>query len=168
MDASTTAETYTVRTPSVRNAVSHIAAFAVALLFLTAGIWKMTEPFTWARMVEDLRVPYQLSMYATLALAVSETLAGALVLIPKYRRYAPGLDVASSLCGVHAVDVVSGKVMGSLLWPWGNQIFAIDWLPRKTTGGFLATVGKVPDQRNTQRFFYAFSFQQKGSGPSEQ
>jgi uncharacterized membrane protein YphA (DoxX/SURF4 family) len=61
----------------MRTTVGHIAAFAVALLFLTAGIWKMTDPFTWARMVEDLRVPYQLSMSATLALAVSETLAGA-------------------------------------------------------------------------------------------
>lgn len=88
--------------------------------------------------------------------------------IPKYRCYAPGVDVADSQCGVHAVDTVSGKVLGSILWPWGNQIFAIDWLPRKTTGGFLATVKKVPDPRNMQRFFYAFSFQQKGSGPSEQ
>ena len=115
MDASTTAETYTVRTPSVRNAVSHIAAFAVALLFLTAGIWKMTEPFTWARMVEDLRVPYQFSMYATLALAVSETLAGVLVLIPKFRRW--------------------GAALAALL---GKECSCFPWVKRTIGPGFFA------------------------------
>jgi uncharacterized protein (TIGR03032 family) len=46
--------------------------------------------------------------------------------IPRFRQYAPGLDVESSTCGVHAVDIQSGKVLGSLLWPRGNQIFALD------------------------------------------
>ena len=26
------------------------------------------------------------------------------------------------------VDTVSGAVLGSLVWPWGNQIFGIDWI----------------------------------------
>jgi uncharacterized protein (TIGR03032 family) len=79
--------------------------------------------------------------------------------IPKFRHYAPGLDVDASVCGIHAVDTRTGKILGSLLWPWGNQIFAIDFLLRKTTGGFLATVGKTPDPRQFQKFFYAYSFQ---------
>lgn len=82
--------------------------------------------------------------------------------IPRYRHYAPGLDVDRSVCGIHAVDSRTGKILGSLLWPWGNQIFAIDSLPRKITGGFLATVGKSPDRKQMQRFFYAYSFQKKG------
>ena len=49
--------------------------------------------------------------------------------IPRFRTYAPGLDVDRSVCGVHAVDIRSGQVLGSILWPAGNQIFAIEALP---------------------------------------
>jgi uncharacterized membrane protein YphA (DoxX/SURF4 family) len=79
--------------PVWKTAVNWIAAIAVAILFLTAGIWKMSQPFTWARMVEDLRVPYQFSLPLTMVLAVSETLAGALVLFPRFRRWGAWLAV---------------------------------------------------------------------------
>jgi glycosyltransferase involved in cell wall biosynthesis len=42
----------------------------------------------------------------------------------------PGLDVARAVCGVHAVDAQSGRVLGSYRWPNGNQIFACDWIAR--------------------------------------
>lgn len=76
--------------------------------------------------------------------------------IPRYRVYAPGLDVDSSLCGLHAIDVESGQILGSLIWPWGNQIFAIDWLPRDQTSGFPWVVGRNRPAR-TKQLFYAFS-----------
>jgi uncharacterized protein (TIGR03032 family) len=56
--------------------------------------------------------------------------------IPRFRQYAPGLDVDSSICGIHAVEVKSGKVIGSLTWPAGNQIFAIDWIAHRAATGF--------------------------------
>ena len=49
----------------------------------------------------------------------------------RFRQYAPGLRVDRARCGVHAVDADSGRVVGSLTWPGGNQIFAIDWVPRR-------------------------------------
>jgi hypothetical protein len=55
--------------------------------------------------------------------------------IPRFRQYAPGLDVERSRCAVHAVDTSSGRVLGSLTWPSGNQIFALDWLPREWSTG---------------------------------
>lgn len=73
--------------PAWKTILNTVAAVAVAILFLTAGIWKMSQPFTWARMVEDLRVPYQYSLPLTMLLAVGETLAGVLVLIPRFRRW---------------------------------------------------------------------------------
>jgi uncharacterized protein (TIGR03032 family) len=76
--------------------------------------------------------------------------------IPRFRAYAPGLDVDSSVCGVHAVDTRTGTVLGSLTWEWGNQIFAIDWLPEGVTGGFpWAAARKRPTR--TKRLFYAFT-----------
>jgi len=56
--------------------------------------------------------------------------------IPRYAKYAPGLDVSASRCGVHAVDCLSGKVLGSLEWPFGNQVFAIDWIGANVSTGF--------------------------------
>src|ERR1700729_126587 len=117
--------------PVWKSSVSHIAAFAVALLFLTAGIWKMTDPFTWARMVEDLRVPYQLSMYATLALAVSETLAGALVLIPRFRRW--GASLAALLLVVFMIYI--GINYSALL---GKECSCFPWVKRTIGPGFFA------------------------------
>lgn len=61
--------------------------------------------------------------------------------IPRFRQYAPGLDVDSSICGVHAVEVKTGKVLGSLTWPVGNQIFAIDWIARSAATGFPFAAG---------------------------
>jgi uncharacterized protein (TIGR03032 family) len=56
--------------------------------------------------------------------------------IPKYSRYAPGLDASRCQSGVHAVDRRTGQIVGSLLWPNGNQIFAIEGLDRSITPGF--------------------------------
>jgi len=57
--------------------------------------------------------------------------------IPRYSRYAPGLDVARSRCAIHAVCCETGRTLGSLEWPYGNQVFAIDWMPNTVTTGFV-------------------------------
>lgn len=73
--------------------------------------------------------------------------------IPRFKRYAPGLDPERSRCAIHAVDIDSGRVLGSLTWPSGNQIFAVDWIPRTWSFG-------LPFLRNgrsrAHRIFYTF------------
>lgn len=76
--------------------------------------------------------------------------------IPRFRAYAPGLDVQSSRCAVHAIDLQTGNVLGSLRWPKGNQIFAIDWLPREVTAGFPFAGGRRPTARE-RTVFYTFT-----------
>ncbi len=76
--------------------------------------------------------------------------------IPRFRQYAPGLDVDASVCGLHAVEVPSGRVLGSLLWPYGNQIFAIDWMPNHLTSGFPFRAGPKRVSERTKHLFYAF------------
>lgn len=77
--------------------------------------------------------------------------------IPRFRQYAPGLDVAKSVCGLHAVDTNSGTVLGSLIWPSGNQIFAIDWLPRQMTLGFAFSAGSKRATAREKALFYGFT-----------
>jgi uncharacterized membrane protein YphA (DoxX/SURF4 family) len=116
--------------PAWKRIPNHIAAAAVAVLFLTAGIWKMTDPFTWSRMVEDLRVPYQFSLPLTLLLAVAETLAGALVLIPKFRRW--GAALAALLLVVFMIYI--GANYSTLL---GKDCSCFPWVKRTVGPGFF-------------------------------
>ena len=76
--------------------------------------------------------------------------------IPRFRQYAPGLDVDASICGLHAVNTKSGKTMGSLIWPYGNQIFAIDFISSQVTSGFPFQAGAKRAMARDKKLFYAF------------
>jgi uncharacterized protein (TIGR03032 family) len=78
-------------------------------------------------------------------------------IIPRFRHYAPGLAAEQSRCGLHAVHVRSGRLLGSLEWPYGNQIFAIDWAPEGLTTGFPFCVGTRHSTNRNKVLFYAFS-----------
>jgi len=74
-------------------------------------------------------------------------------IIPKYARYAPGLDAASSTCGIHAISCKTGELLGSLTWPYGNQIFSIDWIQSSVTTGFPFAVPLRKQKRETVLFY---------------
>lgn len=76
--------------------------------------------------------------------------------IPGFAQYAPGLDVNSSICAVYAIAIKSGKVLGSIVWNHGNQIFAIDWLPAKQTAGFPFLYKGNKESEEIKSLFYAF------------
>jgi uncharacterized protein (TIGR03032 family) len=74
--------------------------------------------------------------------------------IPRFARYAPGLELADSTCGVHAVDIATGEVLGSIVWPTGTQIFAVEWMPTAMTSGFPFTRGT--NSKESTALFSAF------------
>ena len=76
--------------------------------------------------------------------------------IPRFRQYAPGLDVRNSECGVHAVDIRSGKILGSLIWPKGNQIFSIEAAPQRFFSGLPFAAGRKRSLEEEKELFYAF------------
>jgi uncharacterized protein (TIGR03032 family) len=77
-------------------------------------------------------------------------------IIPRFAAYAPGLEVDEATCGVHAVQTASGKVLGSITWPCGNQIFAVEWVPRGFTGGFPSWGRRSARSIGAAELFYAF------------
>ena len=77
-------------------------------------------------------------------------------IIPRFRQYAPGLEVDKSVCGVHAVDTQSGKVLGSILWPSGNQIFAVEWMPKESATGLPFLYGRKRSREREKLLFYAY------------
>jgi uncharacterized protein (TIGR03032 family) len=78
-------------------------------------------------------------------------------IVPRFEAYAPGLNAPDSRCAVHAVCCKTGKLLGSLEWPAGNQIFAIDWIGSDVSTGFPF------DARSRKRkqeiaFFYTYAY----------
>jgi len=48
--------------------------------------------------------------------------------LPRFRAYAPGLNFRKSWCGIVAIDPRSGRILGKITWPHGNQIFSVEWI----------------------------------------
>lgn len=67
-------------------------------------------------------------------------------IIPQYRHYAPGLQGVDDKCGLYAISLSSGKIVGKVMWPSGNQVFAIDYLSKKVTSGLLQK--KIQENQN--------------------
>lgn len=87
-----------------------------------------------------------------LSFADSVAFVGTSRVIPRFHRYAPGVDQDRSVCGVHVVSAASGETLGSLVWPTGNQVFAVDWVPRSVSAGLPFRLS-----RSARQLFYTFN-----------
>jgi hypothetical protein len=76
-------------------------------------------------------------------------------ILPRFSAYAPGLAPEKSLCGLHAVETRSGRLLGSLLWPRGDQIFGVEWLPPALGTGLPLRAGRRGPSRSDRDLFYA-------------
>jgi uncharacterized protein (TIGR03032 family) len=96
-----------------------------------------------------------------LAFAGGVGFAGTSRVIPRFARYAPGLDLTKSRAAIHAFDARSGKLLGSLTWPMANQIFAIEWAPRNRISGFPFGARQRGASAASKRLFYTFTYNGK-------
>jgi uncharacterized protein (TIGR03032 family) len=90
-----------------------------------------------------------------LAFAGGYAFVGVSRVIPRFRAYAPGVDVAKSVCGVFVVEVSSGRIVASMVWPNGNQIYAVDMIPARLATGFPYPAARE-DPSRLERLFYGF------------
>lgn len=84
--------------------------------------------------------------------------------IPRFRHYAPGLDLNLSTCGVYAVDVTSGRVLGSITWSKGSQIYSVLGVPRSFTTGFPFDANGRTSTSYLEALFYAFETDNEKGG----
>jgi uncharacterized membrane protein YphA (DoxX/SURF4 family) len=80
--------------PGWKSALNWAAAVLLALLFLSSGIWKITDVPGWAVRLTQAKVPEWMSIPGTIAVGVSETLAGVFLLAPRLRRWGAMLSGA--------------------------------------------------------------------------
>lgn len=77
-------------------------------------------------------------------------------IIPRFRAYAPGLDPEQCRCGLHAVDLSSGRVIANLTWPAGNQIFAVEAVPAAVADGLPFRYPRLQGAAAERTLFYAW------------
>ena len=97
-----------------------------------------------------------------LAFVQGVAVVGTSRVLPRFRQYAPGLDADACRCGLHAVDLDTGRVVGSYVWPLGDQIFAVDSIPRGVSAGLPYSLRRGSDV--VRRLFYSFDSTAKERG----
>ena len=80
--------------PGWKTAVNWFSAIVLAIVFLVSGLYKIMDAQGWAVRLTQLRFPESLSLAAALAVGITETLTGVLVLVPKFRRWGAVLSGA--------------------------------------------------------------------------
>jgi uncharacterized protein (TIGR03032 family) len=81
--------------------------------------------------------------------------------LPRFRSYAPGLDLDRSRCGVHAVDLRTGIVLASCVWPEGDQIFAVEAVPRRFALCFPFGAGRGRSRTRARDLFYDYELKRR-------
>lgn len=107
-----------------------VCSFALAIIFLVAGFWKLSDPMaTSARMVQAL-IPGKLALAVALGAGITEAFAGVLMVIPRWRRW------GAWLCGVMllAFMVYIGVNYTALA---GEDCSCFPWLKRAVGPGFF-------------------------------
>jgi uncharacterized membrane protein YphA (DoxX/SURF4 family) len=113
-----------------KKAAGWICAGLLALIFLVAGVWKLSDPVaTAARMVQAL-VPRELALACALATGIAEATGGGLVLVPRWRRW------GALLCGVMLIVfmVYVGVFYNRLL---GEDCSCFPFIKRAVRPGFF-------------------------------
>lgn len=116
--------------PAWKTAVSHVAAAALAILFLSAGLWKATDPIEWAARVAQMKVPGSIADLTAVSLGIGETFAALLLIVPRFRRW------GAWLTGIMLVAFMAwvGFYYSDLT---GKDCSCFPWLKRAIGPGFF-------------------------------
>jgi uncharacterized membrane protein YphA (DoxX/SURF4 family) len=108
----------------------HTLALFVAILFVVAGVYKALDPFRISRLFEELLVSSRFSLPLTLTLAIAETFAGVMILVPRFRRWGAAL---TSLLLVIFVIYIGGHYSQLV----GKDCSCFPWIKRSVGPGFF-------------------------------
>ncbi len=122
--------------PAWKITVSHIAAAAVAIIFLATGIAKLVVPFLVQTMFEQLLVPAWASMPLVILLGIAEALGGLLVLMPRYRRWGAWLIALMLVVFMGYIGLRYQALVG-------RDCSCFPWLKRSVTPALFAEDGAM-------------------------
>lgn len=122
--------------PGWKTAVGHIAAAAVGLLFLVAGLFKISQPFQVQTLFEQLLVPTWGSLPLVISLGIVETLGAILVFIPKYRRWGAWIITLLLIAFMGYVGIRYNSLVG-------RDCSCFPWLKRAVNAAFFFEDGAM-------------------------
>lgn len=103
-----------------KTALSSVSGILVGVLFLVAGIWKVTDPFSASVRLEQVQVPPAISLPLAIVLGIAETYAGVLLFVPRFRRWGAvltGLLLIAFLIHIAIYyDVLRGEECNCFPW----------------------------------------------------
>ena len=100
--------------------VGSLCAALLGLLFIIAGVWKITDPFAAAERMRQALVPAPLSLAAAVGFGAVETLAGAWLIVPRFRRWGAWLSGVLLVAFLVYIGVNYGALRGEECncFPW--------------------------------------------------
>ncbi len=106
--------------PGWKTIAGAVAAVLIAILFVVAGVWKITDPFGAAQRLAQARVPAQLSLVAACLLGVAECYAGVLTIVPRFRRWGSLLTGLLLVAFLIYIGIYYGELRGEECncFPW--------------------------------------------------
>ncbi len=116
--------------PRWKTALSALGALVIAVLFASAGVWKIVDPIDWSTRLAQLKVPGMLALPFTISLGIVEAFAAILILVPRFRRW--GAWLAAVLLVVFMAYI--GWHYQSLV---GADCSCFPWLKRAIGPGFF-------------------------------
>ncbi len=122
--------------PGWKSVASWLAAAAIAILFLSSGLWKITDPQGWAQRLAQAKVPESLSLAGAISIGIAETVGAVLILIPRFRRW--GATITGGLLIVFLVYFAANY--NTLR---GSDCSCFPWLKRVVGPGFFIGDGAM-------------------------
>ena len=116
--------------PRWQNRVGWLAAVVMAVIWLVVGIWKLTNLTGFQLMLTQMLVPVWLSFPGALALGITETFAGVLLLRPTWRKLGGYLSAALLLVFMAYVGYHYETLKG-------EDCSCFPWLERTVGPGFF-------------------------------
>jgi uncharacterized membrane protein YphA (DoxX/SURF4 family) len=116
--------------PAWKTMISTVSAFLLAAVMLVAGIWKTTDPVGAATRLHQALIPAGLSLPAALALGISETFAGVMLIVPRFRRWGAWLSGALLVGMLFYIGINYNALQG-------EECNCFPWLKRAVGPGFF-------------------------------
>ncbi len=103
-----------------KTAASWVSAVVISLLFLVAGLWKITDAPSAAVRLTQALVPEFVSLPAAITLGIAETFAGVLILVPRFRRWGAWLTGLMLVAFLAYIGVFYSELRGEECncFPW--------------------------------------------------
>jgi uncharacterized membrane protein YphA (DoxX/SURF4 family) len=106
--------------PAWKSGASAVTAYLLGLLFLVAGLWKLTDPLSAAMRMNQALVPAALSLAAAIGFGISEVFAATLLFIPRFRRWGAWITglLLIAFMGYMAINYAALQGADCSCFPW--------------------------------------------------